>query len=167
MYIMGRGPGEVRSYSYEDLVAYRLIYIELLAARGLNNKGIAEQLGVSENTFSKWVNEHSELKEALISGRAPVCERVESRLVELALGAQEEVTVESKEIPIVRNGQQVGIQKTEKKTTKHIPNLGAIKYFLDNNRPDKYRDRKNDIVGVADDGIKIINDIEDDMHEAD
>lgn len=151
---------KIRSGTYEDLVKHRLVYVELLAKQGLTNQKIAEQIGCTYATFTAWCNKHPELREALIAGRANTVERVENKLIELAMGAEEITETEIEERALVEHGEKVGVKRTERVTVKKQPNLQAISLYLYNNS-DKYKDpkEKGNTFGLTDNNITIVDDI--------
>jgi hypothetical protein len=132
------------------------IRAEGLARQGLIDKQIYKALGISHETFYRYLKIFPEFSEALKKGKSPVDTEVENALLKRALGYEyEETTVEYK--PPEGGGKQddktakpVSIRKTNKQV---IPDVTAQIYWLKNRRPDKWRDRHEMGIGFpAEDG---------------
>lgn len=52
---------------------------------GLSNKQVAENMGITEDTFYKWVSRFSEFAEAIKKGRTVIVNHLENALVKRAL----------------------------------------------------------------------------------
>ena len=61
-----------------------LLRITGWARDGLTDEQIAQNMGIAPGTFYKWQNEHSEIREALKEGKAPVDIEIENKLLEKA-----------------------------------------------------------------------------------
>lgn len=114
-----------------------LLCVEGWARDGLTEGQIAHNMGISEQTLNVWKNRFPEIVESLKKGKAPVDFKVENALLKRALGyTYEEVVREIRELP---DGQ---VEKHTKKTTKIVlPDVTAQIFWLKNRRPDKWRDK--------------------------
>lgn len=95
-------------------------------------------MGIHIATLCDWKGRFSEFSEALKKGFAPVDFEVESALLKRARGYEyEETTTEIYEMP---DGTK---RKHVKKTTRLVvPDVTAQIYWLNNRRPDRWRNRK-------------------------
>lgn len=130
-----------RKGNYEEwLTEDGLLQVQSWARDGLTNEQIAHNIGVNPTTFCKWVMRYPPIKEALKKGKAPVDLAVENALLKRALGYDyEEVTTEMTAggIPRVR------------KYTKHMPpDTTAQIFWLKNRRPDRWRDKVEQVQTV-------------------
>jgi hypothetical protein len=120
--------------SYERVAKPKLDIIEGFARHGLSNTKIAERLKVSESAFSGWIQDHTELEEALMRGRDDVDLQVENALLKRALGFTAiEITKERKQTGTAPDGTPVYHLVPTKKVYKQIvPDVPAIEYWLEN-----------------------------------
>lgn len=134
---------------YETHVKPKLDLIAQWARDGSIERDIAKKLGVSESTFSGYKKEHEELMRTLTVNKEVADARVESALYKRAIGY--EYTETSKE---------VGPDGTKTKTTTKqvVPDVTAQIYWLNNRRPDRWRN-KQDISIEGASKVEIINDI--------
>lgn len=112
--------------------------IEGWARDGLTNEQLAANMGVTVKTFYEWQARFVEFREAIKRGKAPVDIEVENALLKRARGFEyEEVTTEIIEQPD-------GSQRKHIKRTKKIvmPDTMAAIYWLNNRRPDLWKNRK-------------------------
>lgn len=134
---------------YETHVKPKLDLIAQWARDGAIERDIAKKLGVSESTFSGYKKEHPELMETLTVNKEVADARVESALYKRAIGY--EYTETSKEVG--PDGVKI------KTTTKQVaPDVTAQIYWLNNRRPDRWRN-KQDISIEGASKVEIINDI--------
>lgn len=111
-----------------------LIKIEGWARDGLIDKQIAQNIGVSERTFTDWKKKFSSISSALKKGKEVVDRQVENALFKSAIGYEyTEVTEE-----LTENGMEI----TKKVTKQVAPNPTAAIFWLKNRKPDEWRDRK-------------------------
>lgn len=112
--------------------------IEGWARDGLTEEQIAKNMGICYETLRTWKSSFSAISEALKRGKAPVDFEVESALLKRALGYEYEETIT--EIYETPDG---STRKHIKKVMRHIaPDVTAQIYWLNNRRPDKWRNRK-------------------------
>ena len=134
---------------YETHVKPKLDLIAQWARDGAIERDIAKKLGVSESTFSGYKKEHEELLQTLTVNKEVADARVESALYKRATGY--EYTETSKEV----GPDGVKIKTTVKQVA---PDVTAQIYWLNNRRPDRWRN-KQDISIEGAPKVEIINDI--------
>lgn len=118
----------------EWLTEEGLIKIEGWARDGLIDKQIAQNIGVSERTFTDWKKKFSSISSALKKGKEVVDRQVENALFKSATDYEyTEVTEELTE---------KGMEITKKVTKQVAPNPVAAIFWLKNRKPDEWRDRK-------------------------
>ena len=121
---------------------------EELASEGLIDKEIAKQLGIHPATYYDYQNKHPEFSEAIKRGKSVVDDKVESVLLKRALGYS------YKEKKVIVEMDKDGNQKPAKIETvdkEVIPSDTALIFWLQNRRPDRWRDmRKFDFGDNAD-----------------
>lgn len=93
----------------------------------LNEEQIAKRLGVSQTTFQKYKNEHSELREALKEGREELIENLKMTLKKKAQGFTYE---ETKTVIRQENGKEVKVIERYKRYAQ--PDTGSIHLLLKN-----------------------------------
>ena len=114
-----------------------LITIEGFARDGLSDVEIAGKMGIASSTFYEWKKKFPEMSEALKRGKAPVDIAVENALLKRALGYDYEETVT--EVVEMPDGSK---RRHIKKTTKQVvPDVTAQIYWLNNRRPDRWRNK--------------------------
>lgn len=105
-------------------------------------------MGICYETLRTWKSSLSAISEAIKRGKAPVDFEVESALLKRALGYEYEET--TTEIYETLDG---STRKHIKKVIRYIaPDVTAQIYWLNNRRPDRWRNRKaieNDQPNVA------------------
>lgn len=108
------------------------VLAEQYARDGLNNQEIAAKLGIAGRTLYEWQNKYPQFDQALKEGKEVVDAKVEKKFLKRALGysyTETEETTNSK-----------GELTRRKVTKKHLPpDVGALKSWLTNRRPDKWR----------------------------
>lgn len=125
--------GRISSWEKLDM-SNRFDEIEKLAASGYTDKMIYQYLGVSHETFYRWLNENSELVESLKRGKTVIDLQVENQLLKRALGYEyEEVTKE------IRDGKVVATKVVKKEV---VPDTTAQIFWLKNRRPKDWRDKQ-------------------------
>ena len=113
---------------YDEYVKPRLEEIRLAAAAGVDDKIIAEDLGISAQTFCDYKKQHTELADALRRGRARATIRAWSALMRLVEGFEYEEVKEYARIN--KKGADV---RGQEKTRKYCPpNPQAIAMLLRN-----------------------------------
>lgn len=130
-----------------------LTMLEGWARRGLTDKEIAHNVGVSERQFTRWKKEHPSILSALKKGKEITDLIVEGALYKRACGYEyEEKMTEVIEQP---DGSQ---RKYIKKTLKTVPpDVTAQIFWLKNRRPDLWRDKQE--VTVDETALQKIGDV--------
>lgn len=127
-----------RNNKYNSHVKPRLETIRAWRRRGLTDKEICENLGVGISNFSRYKNQHGELKEVLKYGKAEADAQVESALFKRAMGYEyEEVRTY-----IGNTGAGKGKAKVEKTMRQVEPNVAAQIFYLKNRCYDRWQDRR-------------------------
>lgn len=122
--------------TYKDWIKDdNLLQIEAWASKGLTNKDIAKNIGVSEGTFGNWITKYDEISGALKKGRKPVVREIENALIKKAKGFEyEEQTV------YLTEGPSGSIKKQIVKHKRYSPpDTSAAIFLLKNYEPEKYR----------------------------
>jgi len=116
--------------------------IKNLAYRGKTFSGIAELLDISEETFLRWRKACPDLQRALEEAKGNPLEKVEAALFERAVGysARETKTHLTK----------TGEIKTKQIVKHYPPSETAIKYYLGNKDPAKWKERQEIDLGNKD-----------------
>lgn len=145
-----------RKGRYEEwLTEDGLMQVEGWARDGLTDAQIAHNIGITPKTICEWKNRFSEFREALKKGKAPVDIQVENALLKRALGYEyEEITTEVTKIPVIGKDGKITEkeQKHVKKVTKMvIPDTTAQIFWLKNRRPDKWRDKQDQLIMTIED----------------
>lgn len=106
----------------------------LIEVQGYNHKQLIKYLGISKDTFYKWIKKHADFSDTLKKSKMHLIEDVKNKLIERARGIEyEEVTQEIKII----DGKEY---KTIKKIKKFIPPSDtAIIFTLANLDPKNWK----------------------------
>ena len=126
------------------------------ASEGIREIGIANNLGIRQETLINWKKEHPELVETLKEGKEQAIVKVENSLYKRANGFK------YKEKKVVVNGNN----PHEEVVTKYvIPDVAAQTFILKNRLPEEYKDRQS--VDVTGEGllVKLINTVESEKNE--
>lgn len=116
-----------------EQVKDKLVLVEGWARDGLTDEQIANNLGISKDTFYKYKKNYPDFSDTLKKGKEVVDYEVENALLKRALGY--EYTETTKEIK--ENG-----NKIIKKTTKQVaPDVTAQIFWLKNRKPNKWKDK--------------------------
>lgn len=134
----------------EWLTKEGLLKIEGWARDGLTDEQIAENIGISRSTLSKWKNDHSDISDTLKRGKEVIDRQVENALLKRALGY--EYTEVTKELT------DAGMVTTKKVTKQVAPDTTAQIFWLKNRKPNEWRD-KQDINHSGDIGVTIVDDV--------
>lgn len=122
-----------------------LILLEGWARDGLTDEQIAHNMGIRTSTLYEWKKKYLEISESLKRGKEVVDILVENALLKKALG----YTV--KEQKITKDGLIVEIEK------EISPDTTAQIFWLKNRKPDKWRDKVENINTNDDDKVININ----------
>lgn len=127
------------------LESNNLILLEGWARDGLTDEQIAHNMGIRTSTLYEWKKKYLEISEVLKRGKEVVDILVENALLKKALG----YTV--KEQKVTKDGLIVEIEK------EISPDTTAQIFWLKNRKPDKWRDRVENINTNDDDRVININ----------
>jgi hypothetical protein len=123
---------------------------EDMARKGLIDKQIAKNLGISHETLYQYQKKFPEFSDALKRGKAPVDVEVENALLKRAKGFEyEEVHTEYR----LKSGETEPGAKAEPTLVKRIkkvvvPDVTACIFWLKNRRKDEWRDMRD--LGIFD-----------------
>lgn len=110
---------------------------EQYAKDGYLDKQIAEILGVSVYTFSRWSKKYPQLGQALKRGRDVANIELKRAMLKTASGYEIEETETT--VILDKNQQPKGYRQTKRK--RHIPPSTTMQIFLAKNRmPEEFRD---------------------------
>lgn len=104
----------------------KLQLVRMIAMRGASDDEIADTFGVSRQTFAKWRRAYPTMEKALEEGRMQVDADVVESLYRQAVGYTYEEDAPTK----------TGVVRLER---YRIPDVGAIKYWLDNRQPSHWK----------------------------
>jgi predicted transcriptional regulator len=132
--------GKPRKDSYEVRVKPKLDLVVGWCRRGLTNEQIAENLGISEQSFTNYIKRYEEFADAVDKGREETEIHIENALVKRALGySYKEVTRERKQVLNPETGEMEYKLVVTKSVTKHvIPDVGAQQYYLEHRAPKRW-----------------------------
>ena len=131
---------KARRDSYEVRVKPKLELVIGWCRRGLSNEQIAENLGISVQSFDNYMKRYEEFADAVDKGREPLEIHVENALVKRALGySYKEVTRERKQVVNPETGETEFKLVVTKSVTKHvIPDVQAQQYYLEHRAPKRW-----------------------------
>ena len=126
-----------------------LMLLEAWSRDGFTKKDIAERIGISPGTLTKWIQLYPEtIGKAIESGSEIVDYKVENALLKSALGFT------TKEIKVTVGRQQKGGQLfeiTKETTVKEVaPNVTACLAWLNNRKPDKWKRNRDKELNISD-----------------
>lgn len=102
------------------------------ASAGANDKQIAENIGISIDTFVEYKKSYSEFSETLAHARKPVVIEAFEGLVRLSKGFEHTVTRQSKKEVIDKNGNIVTLHEAVQETTYYPPQHQACSKVITN-----------------------------------
>ena len=109
-----------------------LVLIQGWARDGLSMDQIASNVGVARSTFFNWKSENQMLSDALMINREIADRQVENALFKIAKGFH------YTEDKIAPSGAKISNVKSYQ-----APNVGAIKLWLSNRKPDTWREKQS------------------------
>ena len=143
-----------------------LLLLEGYARDGLTDDLIAQKMGIGKTPFYAWADRFPEFRNALKKGKAPVDIQVENALLKRALGYEyDEVVEEVETIPIGKpdeNGERPTIEKIKTKTKRVtvLPDVTAQIFWLKNRRPDRWRDKVEQVQTVGNELLESLMNLE-------
>lgn len=122
-----------------------LLLLEGWARDGLTEEQIAYNMGISRETLRVWKNKYSVISGTLKKGKEIVDIQVENALLKRALGYV------SKEQKVTKDGKIIEFEK------EIPPDTTAQIFWLKNRKPDKWRDKVENVNTTDDDKVININ----------
>ena len=133
-----------------------LLMIQGWARDGLIDEQIAHNMGIKRQTLYEWENRFPDIADAIKKGKAPVDIRVENALLKKALGYEYEETIT--EVEELAGGHQ---KKHIRKVLKHCPpDTTAQIFWLKNRRPDRWRDKVEQVQTVGNELLESLMNLE-------
>lgn len=128
--------GEVYSTDFEYWEGEDgLLLLESWARDGYTISDIASRIGITRQSFERWMRKSEEITAAVNTGRELVDYKVENALLKSALGFK---TREVKVTTTIRHGKVV--EKIKETVDKEFaPNVSACQTWLYNRKPDKWK----------------------------
>lgn len=117
----------------------KLILVEGWARDGLTDIQIADNLGISKDTFYKYKKEHTDFSDSLKKGKEIVDYQVENALLKRALGY--DYTETTKECKWNEKLEKFEMVVTKTVTKQVAPDTTAQIYWLNNRKPKYWRNR--------------------------
>lgn len=121
--------------------------VEELAGEGRGDIEIYKSLGISHETFYKWIKQEEgnkdfklEFLESLKKGREKSIQNVENALYKRAMG--HDYTEEHTEVFVNKNGETTST-RTKNITKEVAPDTTAQIFFLKNRKPEEWKDRQD------------------------
>lgn len=118
-----------------------------LIEQGATYKDAAEQVGIGETTFYRWLEEKGEFRESVKrakeTGTLKAVAKVEATLLQLAIGYEyEDVRTEYGSELNQKTGKYEPVIKKQVRTKKTVPpSTEAIKFYLTNKAPEEWKNR--------------------------
>lgn len=133
-----------------------LTMLEGLARDGLTDELICKKIGIGARTFYEWMERFPQMAQAIKKGKAPVDIQVENALLKRALGYEYEETIT--EVEELAGGHQ---KKHIRKVLKHCPpDTTAQIFWLKNRRPDRWRDKVEQVQTVGNELLESLMNLE-------
>jgi hypothetical protein len=132
------------------------------AADGLSAKEIAANMGISRSTLYEWVEKNSDISDSFTCGRTRANEVVENSLFKRCCGYNATVkkTIKLKKAEYNDDGKIVAAweEPFEVEEEVHVPiDTAALKFFLTNRMPEKWRNTPIEITGEDSGGVIILS----------
>lgn len=122
-----------------------LLLLEGWARDGLTDEQIAHNMGISRKTLAEWKKKYGDISDILKRGKEVVDIQVENALLKRALGYV------SKEQKVTKDGEIIELEK------EIPPDTTAQIFWLKNRKPDKWRDKVENVNTTDDDKVININ----------
>src|SRR5215469_13712470 len=103
-----------------------------LALNGATDDEVADDIGVSVRTISRWYSKYPEFRQAVQYGKERADERVERALYHRAVGFEQDT---------VKIGFYEGAPVYAEHREYYPPDANAAKHWLNNRKPQEWRDR--------------------------
>lgn len=118
-----------------------LLLLESYARDGLNDDQIAQKMGINRSTYYRWQVENKDIRDAIKRGKAPVDIAVENALYKSAMGFTKKVR---KPVKLRQRGGAEVVEYVEEEIYVP-PQVTAQIFWLKNRKPNKWRDKPDDI----------------------
>lgn len=118
-----------------------LLLLESFARDGLNDDQIAQKMGINRSTYYRWQVENKDIRDAIKRGKAPVDIAVENALYKSAIGFTKKVR---KPVKLRQRGGAEVVEYVEEEIYVP-PQVTAQIFWLKNRKPNKWRDKPDDI----------------------
>lgn len=142
-----------KSYVDEWLTEDKLMLIECWARDGYTRNDICKRIGITIQTFYRWIEQYPQFKKALYKGKEVIDYQVENALLKSALGY---TTRETKVIRSNRPDKDGNFEIRTEITEKEIaPNTTAIAIWLNNRKPDQWKRNRDNSFELKDSDNKI------------
>ena len=142
-----RGVAEVDNWLTDD----GLILLAAYARDGMTNQEIADKIGITKRTFTRWMSEYPEISEAVNTSKELVDYKVENALLKAALGY---TAKKSKVIMRLRQGKLTTVE--QETTIEEVPpDVRAITLWLNNRQTKKWKRNADNLVDNNEDETNI------------
>lgn len=108
--------------------------VEGWARSGLTDKEIAQNIGISKQTFYVWIDKYADFSDSINRGKADSLELAEKIMFEHIRGFD----YEEVETSIVQDNKGNEQKKVTKKKKKALPNDRMLQFYLRNRYPDEW-----------------------------
>lgn len=139
-----------------------LTLVEGWARDGLSDEQIAANIGIACRTYYEWQERFPQFAQAIKKGKAPVNYQVENALFKSATGYTVKVM---KPIKLKEEKQKVGEGRIVTERVEYVeeevyipPQTAAQVFWLKNRRPDRWRDKPNDMANGVE-PVQVIIDV--------
>lgn len=134
------------------------------ARDGLTDEQIAKNMQISTSTYYDYKNKHDEISEALKKGKEIVDYEVESSLLKKCFGYNAKIKKNMKVKRIEYNDDGYKSNEYEEiievYDEVHVPaDTTAQIFWLKNRKPDKWREKQENINNNGEEGVTIIDDL--------
>jgi len=110
-----------------------------LAAKGLIDKDIYDALGISEVTGISYKKKFPDFLKSINEGKAEPNRMVEQKLLERALGFEYKAEKALVVSDGIKNGSHVEVISNKEYA---LPDVGAMKFWLNNRNPERWKDKQ-------------------------
>lgn len=118
----------------------KLLLVESWTRDGLTDEQIANNLGISKDTFYKYKKEHTDFSDSLKRGKEIVDYQVENALLKRALGYQYKETTTERVYNTKKEKYEMVVTKEVVKEVQ--PDTTAQIFWLKNRKPKEWRDKQ-------------------------
>lgn len=118
----------------------KLTLVECWTRDGLTDEQIANNLGISKDTFYRYKKEHSDFSDILKKGKEIVDYQVENALLKRALGYQYKETTTERIYNAEKEKYEMVVAKEVVKEVQ--PDTTAQIFWLKNRKPKEWRDKQ-------------------------